>query len=76
MTPEQFEALVRRELKTRDAQRRTRLGDQIAQAAADGAFINAVMTAAGFGASADAEEAVRKGARMRQLNEAAAFGDE
>ena len=76
MTPEAFEALLRRELKARDAQRRSRIGDQAARDAADGAFVNAVMEAAGFPVSEDTAEAVRKGARMRRLNEAAAFGDE
>ncbi|HTX49207.1 MAG TPA: hypothetical protein VME40_07440 [Caulobacteraceae bacterium] len=76
MTPEAFEALLRRELKARDAQRRSRIGDQAARDAADGAFVNAVMQAAGLGTSEGAEQAVREGARMRRLNEAAAFGDE
>ena len=76
MTPQEFEALLRRELKTRDAQRRARLGDQVAWDAADGTFVNTVMEAAGYTASADAVKAVRKGARSRRVNEAAAFGDD
>ncbi len=75
MTAEEFEALVRRELKARDARRRARPIDQVAYDAADGAFVSAVMQAAGFGVPAAAEKAVRKNRRVQRLNEAAAFGE-
>jgi hypothetical protein len=75
VSPEQFEALVRRELAQRDARRRARIGDPYAQAEADQLFVNAVMGAAGHPPSAEGVKVLARARRARRLNEEAAFGD-
>lgn len=75
MTPEQFEALIRRELKTRDSRRRARLGDGLAYDEADQLCVNAIMEAAGYGEpDEDADRLVRRASRKRRANEDRAFG--
>jgi hypothetical protein len=75
MPPEEFEALLRRELAQRDARRRARLGDEPAKAAADQGLVTAVMEAAGYGGpSPEAERTVRRARRGARANEDKAFG--
>lgn len=74
MTPDEFEALIRREMAERDKRRRARLGDAIAYAEADRLCADAIMQAAGFAPPADSEKVARKARRARQANEDAAFG--
>jgi hypothetical protein len=76
VTAAEFEAIVRRELKTRDAAKRTRLFDQAAYDAADAALIAAVMKAAGLEVADDTKKTVRRSRRAAAKNVAAAFGDE
>jgi hypothetical protein len=74
-TPQDFEALIRRELAQRDGRRRARIGDRLAYEAADTALVAAVMEAAGFAAPADGEKVQRKARRARRDNEDEAFGE-
>jgi hypothetical protein len=75
MTPEQFEVVVRAELKKRDLARRARIGDPAVYASADQDCVNAVMAAAGYGEpDDDAARPVRRGRRAARVNEEAAFG--
>ncbi len=76
MPPDVFEALLRHELRERDAKRRLRLGDPVAYAAADQECVNAVMEAAGYGEPDEAaEKPVRRGRRAARANEERAFGE-
>lgn len=75
MSPDEFEALLRRELQQRDTRRRARLGDPEAQAEADQLLVNAVMTAAGHAEPEDSERVLTKARRARRRNEDAAFGE-
>jgi hypothetical protein len=74
MTPAEFATVVRRELKARDAARKTRLFDQATWDAADSAFIKAITAAIGLEAPEPVEKTVAKGRQARAKNEAAAFG--
>lgn len=73
MSPEEFEALIRRELAQRDSRRRARLGDHVAQTAADQMCVDAIMQAAGYGPSEDSKKVLAKAARRAKVNEDAAF---
>lgn len=73
MTPEQFEALIRRELAERDRRRRARIGDPLVYAEADHLCVNAVMLAAGYGPPSEGEKVIRKARRARQVHEDMAF---
>lgn len=48
LSPQEFEALVRRELAERDNRRRARLGDPRVYAEADTSAVAAIMAAAGY----------------------------
>jgi hypothetical protein len=72
MSPEQFEAVVRRALRERDSRRRARLGDPNVYALADQEAVTAIMGAAGYG-EPDPARPVRKAARRTRANEDRAF---
>jgi hypothetical protein len=63
VTPEAFEALIREALGERDKLRKSRLMDPNVMAAADAAFVAAVMKAAGF---TEPESTQKTGARARR----------
>lgn len=75
MSPQDFEALIRRELAARDKRRRARLGDALAYAEADQLCVNTLMEAAGYGAPAEGEKVIRRARRARRMNEDEAFGE-
>jgi hypothetical protein len=75
VSPQEFDALVRRELAARDNRRRLRLFDAAAYEEADRLFVNAVAEAAGFGPSGDAEKTVRRSRRAARASEDRAFGE-
>lgn len=75
MNPEEFEALIRRELAGRDKRKRARIGDPIAYAEADQLAVNAIMAAAGYAAPPGGEGVVRRAQRARRANEDEAFGE-
>jgi hypothetical protein len=73
MTPAEFETVCRRELKARDAMRKSRLFDQAVWDEADRVFIKAVAAAAGL-EMPEPPPAVVKARRTRaKKNEDAAF---
>lgn len=75
MTPEQFEAVVRHEMRERDQKRRARIGDPAVYATADQECVNAIMAAAGYGEPDEAaERVVRRGRRAARANDEKAFG--
>ena len=75
MTPEELEALIRAELVKRDTARRARIGDPAAYEAADAACVSAIMEAAGYAPTEQAERQVRKGRRAARANEDKALGE-
>jgi hypothetical protein len=75
MTPEQFEVVVRAELRQRDLARRARIGDPGVYAAADQECVNKIMEAAGYGeADDDAARPARRARRAARINEDQALG--
>ncbi len=76
MTPAEFATVVRRELKVRDAARKSRLFDQAVWDAADAAFIKAITAAIGLEVPEPVEKTVVRARRTAKKNTAAAFGDD
>lgn len=73
MTPAEFDTIVRRQLKIRDAAKRSRLFDTVAYEAADAQFIKVISEATGITVADEIPKTIRRARRAAATNQAAAL---